>query len=88
MELSNDGHQPFKPLHGQRQGLIELLNDATGRVQAAVLKLQRVTMALVNTGQTSELRGQQRAMVEGHDLGWGALLGEGAEGIRGRRSGH
>lgn len=86
--MSNGGHQPFKPLHGQRQGFIELLDDATWRVQAAVLKLQRVTVALVNTGQTGELRGQQGAMVEGHDLGWGALLGEGAEGIRGWRSGH
>ncbi len=81
--LSANGHQPFKPLHGERQGFVELLDDAARRVQAAILKLQRVTVALVKTGQAGELRGQQGAVMEGHALGRGTLLGEGADGIGG-----
>lgn len=49
MSSSTGGHQPFKPLQGERQGFIELLDDAAGCVQAAVLKLERVTVALVKT---------------------------------------
>lgn len=75
-DTSADGHQPFQPLHGKRQRFIELLNDAAGRVQAAVLQLERVAVVLVQTGQTGELGRQQGAVVERHDVGRGALLGE------------
>lgn len=48
-------------------------------MQAAILKLERVPVALVETGQTGELGGEQGAMVGRHALGRGALLGESAE---------
>ena len=87
MTPSADSYQPFKPLHGERQGFIELLDDAAGCVQAAVLELERMTVALVKTGQTSELGGQQGAVVGRHGLGRGALLRETAERVGGRRRG-
>lgn len=53
-------------------------------MQAAVLQLERVTVALVDVGEAGELRRQQGAVVVGQDLGRGALLRVSAEGIRGR----
>lgn len=44
-------------------------------------------MALVKAGQAGELGGQQGAVVRGHALRRGALLGEGAEGVGGGRGG-
>lgn len=86
-DTSADRHQPFKPLHGERQRFIELFDDPAGRVQAAVLQLERVAVALVEAGQTGELRRQQGAVVERHDVGRGALLGEGAQRVGGRSGG-
>lgn len=85
--MSAGGHQPFEPLHGERQCFIEFFNDPAGRVQAAVLQLEGVAVALVETGQTGELRRQQGAVVERHEVGRGALLGESAQGSGGRSVG-
>lgn len=85
--MSTESHQPFKPLHGKRQCFIEFFNDPAGRVQAAVLQLERVAVALVKTGQTGELRRQQGAVVERHDVGRSALLGESAQRSGGRSGG-
>lgn len=85
--MSAGSHQPFEPLHGERQCFIEFFDDPAGRVQAAVLQLEGVAVALVKTGQAGELRRQQRAVVERHDVGRGALLGESAQGSGGRSAG-
>ncbi|KAG7275148.1 LOW QUALITY PROTEIN: hypothetical protein CRUP_015802 [Coryphaenoides rupestris] len=67
----------LKPVHGEGQRLVQLLDDAAGPVDAAILQLQRVPVGL--------LRGQQRGgrvrvggvvVVRGQQaLRRGALLG-------------
>ena len=96
-------HRPLKPLHGEGQGLVELLDDAAGPVDAAVLQLHGVAVALaVQAGEARQLGGQQGGggvvvMVGEQALRRGTLLGvaaqrawghRGGEGVDGAAGGH
>lgn len=79
------GCWPFESLHGEGQGFVELLNNTAGRVQAAILELERVAVSLV--GEAGELRREKGGVVVGHDLGRSTPLRMSAQGIGGRRRG-
>lgn len=54
-------------------------------MQASVLKLERMAVALVKTGKAADLRGQQRDVVRCQALRRGTLLGKDAEIVGSRR---